>query len=156
MQWLLLAVIAVSLIYLSRYFPKVAFSILGALVVGAAAIVLTTTELGDTARGQIPPEDIVIENPVMIASYHGSYRFGARITNNNADIGLLESVVSITMLDCSGQNSSSCKIIGQEEKRFATPIPPRQSRDISHTISFGSAEPTGEVRWEFKVTRTRS
>ncbi len=156
MQWLLLAVIAVSLIYLSRYFPKVAFSILGALVVGAAIIVLTTTDLGDVTRGQLPVEDIIIENPVMIASYHGSYRFSARITNKNEETGLRESVVSITMLDCDDRETSGCRIIGQEEKRFAMPIPPLQSRDVSHTISFNSAKPTGDVRWEFRITRTRS
>ena len=160
MQWVLLAVIIAALIYLSRYFPKIAFAILGVLVIGAAAIVLTTTDLATITRSRLPVDDIVIENPVMAESYGGSYRFSARINNTNDSIELRESVVSITMLDCpAGSDDVSeddCKVIGQEEERVNLRVPPAQTRDISKTISFGGAQPLGSVRWKFRITETRS
>ena len=36
MQWVLLVVMVVALLYLSRFYPKVAFSVLGTLVLAAA------------------------------------------------------------------------------------------------------------------------
>ena len=156
MQWALLAVIVAALIYLSRYFPRIAFALLGALVIGAAAIVLTTTDLAIVSRSKLPVEDIVIENPVMTPAYGGSYRFNARLNNSNDSYELKETMISITMLDCTDGSEDNCKVIGQEEQRVNLRIPPGQARDVSKTISFGSAQPIGTVRWTFRVTDTRS
>jgi hypothetical protein len=156
MQWVLLAVIVAALIYLSRYFPKIAFAILGVLIIGATAIVFTTTDFAINTRSRLPVEDIVIENPIMTASYGGGYRFSARFNNTNDSIELRESIVSITMLDCPGDSDDDCSVIGQEEERVILRIPPAQARDVSKTISFGAAQPQGSVRWKFKITETRS
>ena len=156
MQWALLAVIAAALLYLSRYYPKIAFSVLGVLVIASIAIVFSTTDQARMKRSSLPAEDIVIENPVVTGSYAGGYRFNARMVNNNPSLELKESVVSITMLDCVDDQESSCQVIGQREQRILISIPPGQARDVSRTISFGNAQPANTLRWQYQVTETRN
>ncbi len=156
MQFVLLAIIVGALLYMSRYFPKVAFSFLGVLVLGAIAIVFTTTDFAQNSRSRIPIEDIGIENPVMTDAYGGGYRFNARLNNNNESVELKESIISITMLDCLDETEQSCTVIGQSEQRVSILVPPTQARDISRTLSFDSAKPAGTIRWQFRVTQTRS
>ncbi|MXZ80297.1 MAG: hypothetical protein F4Z15_02785 [Gammaproteobacteria bacterium] len=156
MQWILLVIVVAGLLYLSRFYPKTGFSILGVLVVCALIIILTTTDTAELARSKLPLEDIVIENPVMTSGYRDGYTLNARLTNANEEATLRDSVISITMLDCTGSDGSECTVIGQEEERINLTIPPGQSRDISRNLSFESVTPKGTVRWEFKVTQTRS
>ena len=154
MQWVLLGVIIVALLYLARYSPKIAYSILGALVIGAIAIVISTSELGKNNRSKILADDIEIENPVMVQSYGGSYRFNARLINNNADMSAKELAISITMLDC--EDEASCSVIGQREERVILQIPPGQARDLSRTVSFDNASSTKNLKWEHKVTEAKN
>ena len=156
MQWIFLLVIVVSLFYLSRFFPKTAFSVLGVLVIGAGVMVLTTTEMAQFNRGKIANQDIQIENPVLTPTYAEGYRFNARLFNANQTHTLRELVISITMLDCASDEPESCRVIGQEDERINVGIPPGQARDVSRTISFDNAATTGTLKWEFKVTSTRS
>lgn len=156
MQWVLLAVIAAALLYLSRYYPKIAFSVLGVLVVASIVIVFSTTDQARMKRSSLPAEDIVIENPVITGSYAGGFRFNARMVNQNPSLELKESVVSITMLDCVDEQESSCQVIGQREQRILVRIPPGQARDISRTLSFGNAKPAHSLRWKYQITETRN
>ena len=156
MQWILLLVIVASLFYLSRYFPKTAFSVLGVLVVAAGVMILSTTEMAQLNRGKISNEDILIENPVLMPTYAGGYRFNARLLNSNSSHSLRELAISITMLDCVSEEAESCRVIGQEDERINIQIPPEQARDISRTLSFDNASAAGILKWEFKVTSTRS
>ena len=153
MQWVLPVVIVAALLYLSRYFPKVAFSVLGLLVLGAGLIVFSTT---DDTYVQLPLENIVVENPVMTLAYGGGYRLSARLVNRDEKFVLKNTIVSVTMLDCPGKNDEGCEVIGQEDERIIVRIPPSQSRDISHTFNFGSAKPVNDVRWQFKITETKT
>ncbi len=177
MQWILLLVIVASLFYLSRYFPKTAFSVLGVLVVAAGVMILSTTEMAQLNRGKISNEDILIENPVLMPTYAGGYRFNARLLNSNSSHSLRELAISITMLDCVSEEAESCRaitgqvelracqerivyescrVIGQEDERINIQIPPEQARDISRTLSFDNAAAAGILKWKFKVTSTRS
>ncbi len=159
MQWVLLVVIVAALLFLSRYFPKVAFSVLGTLIAAVLVIIFMTTDRGQTKRFKLPIENIKIENIVVEPAYGNSYRFNARMINTDESIELKESSISITMLDCpieSDDSNSDCQIVGQKEERINVKIPPGQARDISRTLSFGTTTPTGTLRWQLVVTQTRS
>lgn len=159
MQWVLLAVIVAALLYMSRYYPKIAFGVLGVLVIGAAVIVFTTKDAAQLNRSKLPVEYIKIENPVFTPAYGDGFRFNARLVNTHQSVALKETTVSITMLDCpeeAGDSADGCQVIGQEDRRIIVKIPPSQSRDVSQTLSFGSALPRGNVRWQIKITETRS
>ncbi len=156
MQWLLLGVVAIALLYMSNYYPRTALGILGALTLAAAVIVLGTREDALRARHKLPAEDIRIENPVITPAYGDSYQFNARLVNTNESILLKELVVSLTMLDCRGESEGDCAVIGQTDERINTRIPAGQARDISRNVFFSDAEPSGSVRWEYRVTETRN
>ncbi len=159
MQWALLAVIVAALLFMSRFYPKVAFSVLGVLVIGATVIIFSTTDIADVNRSKLPVADIQIENPVMTPAYGGGFRFNARLVNTHQSTTLKESTASITMLDCpegSGDIDDNCQVIGQQDERIIMRIPPGQARDVSRTLSFDSAKPKGTVRWQITITETRS
>lgn len=156
MQWLLLGVVVVALLYMSTHYPKTAFSILGALGIAAAVIVFSTQEDALRARQKLPVADIKIENAVIAPAYGGSYQFNARLVNANPSILLKEFVISITMLDCPGDADDGCAVLGQTDARINAKIPPGQARDISRNLFFSSADPAGTVRWQYKITETRS
>ena len=160
MQWVLLIVMVGALLFLSRFYPKVAFSILGALVIAAAVIVFTTTDIAQLNRSKLPVEDIRIENPVITPSYGGGFRLNARLVNSNPSTLLKESVISITMLDCDpaaqSETDDSCQVIGQTDERINKKVPAGQARDISQTLSFDLSRPKGTLRWKIIVTETRS
>ena len=156
MQWVFLAVIVAALLYLSRYYPRIAFSVLGVLIIASVAIVFSTSDLAIVNRSKLPVEDITIENAVITGSYAGGYRFSARLVNTNEHIELKETAISITMLDCEDESKTSCQVIGQREQRILVRIPPGQARDVSRTLSFGSARPANTLAWQYKVTDTRN
>lgn len=157
MQWILLGVVVVALLFMSSRYPKAAFSILGALALAAAVIVFSTHDDAQRGRHKLPVDDIGIENAVITPAYGGGYQFNARLVNANRDIQLKEAVVSITMLDCpAAAGDDGCAVIGQADERINIQIPAGQARDISRTVSFSGARPAGELQWRFKITETRS
>ena len=156
MQWLLLGVVVVALLFMSSRYPKAAFSALGVLVVAAAVIVFSTKESAFLSRQKLPIDDVVIENAVIVPAYAGGYRFSARLVNRNDSLLLKESVISITMLDCRDDSDTDCSVIGQTDNRINIKIPAGQARDVSKTISFSAARPAGIVRWQYVVTETRN
>jgi len=158
MQWLLLGVVVVALLFMSSRFPRTAFSILGALALAAAVIVFSTRDDAQLGRYKLPVGDITIENPVISPAYGGGYQFNARLANANREVLLKEAVVSITMLDCpaAAAGDDDCAVIGQADERVNIQIPAGQARDVSRTVSFTGANPAGALRWRFKITETRS
>lgn len=154
MQWAFLAIIVAALLYLARFYPKIGFGILGALVLGAIIIVLTTSDSGFDYRSRLPVEKIIIENPLMTKAYGGSFRFNARLANSHTEMELREATISITLLDCKAENN--CQVVGQQDERVNIRIPAGQARDISRTVNFSSAVPEENIQWEFTVTHTRS
>ena len=164
MQWLLLGVVVIALLYMSTHYPKTAFSVLGVLGIAAAVIVFSTREDALRGRQKLPVADIKIENAVIAPAYGGSYQFNARLVNAHPSILLKEFVISITMLDCPGAQDDNggdngddgCAVIGQADERVNAKIPPGQARDISRNLFFSSAGPAGSIRWQYKITETRS
>ena len=160
MQWLLLGVVVIALLYMSTHYPKTAFSVLGVLGIAAAVIVFSTREDALRGRQKLPVADIKIENAVIAPAYGGSYQFNARLVNAHPSILLKEFVISITMLDCPAADDSGgdngCTVIGQTDERVNAKIPPEQARDISRNLFFSGADPAGTIRWQYKITETRS
>lgn len=156
MQWFLLGVMVVALLSLSTFYPKTAFSTLGVLSVVAAIIVFTSKDDAVLSRQQLPVSDILIENAVIVAAYGSSYQFHARLVNVNPTILAKESVLSLTMLDCTSDADDDCTVLGQTDERFIIKIPPGQARDISTNLFFRGAQPSGTIRWQYKVIETRS
>lgn len=161
MQFILLGVVVVALLFMSSRYPRTAFSILGALALAAAVYVFSTQDDGQLGRHKLPVGDIFIENAVITPAYGGGYQLNARLINANRDILLKEAVVSITMLDCPTADAAdagddNCAVIGQADKRVNIQIPAGQARDISRPVSFTGARPAGALKWRFKITETRS
>ena len=156
MHWILLGVIALALIIMSARFPRIAFSTLAVLIGVVVFLIMMSSDTGFDGRQKLPPEDVRIENPVMIPAYADSYRFGARIVNSNSEVILKAVTISVTMSDCSDESETYCQVIGQSDERINITIPPGQARDLERVITFDAASPEAWVKWKFQVTQTRS
>lgn len=160
MQWILLGVVGVALAALATRYPKIAFGLLGALLLGAALIVSLTAEQGAWRRQQLPVQDIQIQTPMMRPGYGDSYQFSARLLNTHGRLALREAVLRISMLDCpAGADQHAdreCTLLGQAEPRVHVKIPPQQARDVSANVVFGAAKPSGALRWKYQLLETRS
>ena len=158
MQWALLFVVVIALIFMSGRYPKVAFSLLAALAVAAVAIGIATNDRGWRLQQQIANHEVRIEAPVMLPGYGDSYDFKARLLNLSQEALLKEATIGITMLDCPGANApeSDCQVIGQSVRRIPIKIPAGQARDIERNVHFGTSRPTGLLRWKYAVSQTRS
>jgi hypothetical protein len=153
MQWALLAVIIIALFLLSGRYPKVAFGILGALVIAAVAIILLTEDDASLNKAKIGPGDVMVENIAGIPAYGGGYRLTGRIKNNHESAELKEVMLSIMMEDCM---DSGCEVVGQTNERVNLRVPADQARDFSVTVYLGETSISGSIRWSFDVIETRS
>jgi len=137
MQWLLLGVVVVALLFMSSRFPRTAFSILGALALAAAVIVFSTRDDAQLGRYKLPVGDITIENPVISPAYGGGYQFNARLANANREVLLKEAVVSITMLDCpaaaAGDDDCAVDWPGRRARQHPNPRGP-SARCFAHGV----------------------
>ena len=153
MQWALLAVIVVALFLLSGRYPRVAFTILGVLVVAAISVILLTEDDASLKKAQIAPSDISVASIVGNPAYGGGYRLTGRIKNDHESAELKEVVLSIVMQDCV---DSDCATVGQTSERVNIRVPPGQARDFSVTVYLGETDISGSIAWSLDVTDTRS
>ena len=156
MQWALLAVIIIGLFLVSGRYPKVAFSILGALVFAAAAFVLWSSDKTALKRQKLPVSVISVENTTVVPAYADSYRVAGRIVNDHESVAMKEATLKVEMLDCKSDDTDSCQIVGQTIERVTLAIPAGQARDFSTTVHFGTPRISGTIDWRFSITATRS
>lgn len=156
MQWALLGILVIGLLLISGRYPKIAFSALGALVFGVAALVLLTADEDRKIGNSVSVEQIEIENFSLVPAYAGSYRVSGRIVNRSDSVTLKGFILNIIMQDCSTTDPQSCVIVGQSNERLISNVPPEQARDFSLNAYFGEPEIAGEIRWDFRVSDPRS
>ena len=128
MHWLILGVIAIALLLMAAQYPKVAFGLLGALIIGF--VILYRFSDGELTRGKfrIEPEAIELDHIRMSPGYAGSYRFSGRITNQAPEASLSEFDVQTVLEDCVG-GPDSCVVIGETVSRITLHVPRRHSRE---------------------------
>lgn len=153
MQWALLAVIIVALFLLSGRYPRVAFGILGVLVVATLGLILLTEDDASLNRERIAPADIAVESISGTPAYGGSHRLTGRVKNNHASAELKELALSIIMQDCT---DAGCEVVGQARERVNLRVPAGQVRDFNVTVYLGEPLISGTIDWKFTVTDTRS
>lgn len=153
MQWALLAVIVIALFLLSGRYPRIAFSILGVLVVSVIGLILLTEDDAALHKERIAPGDVEVESIAGSPAYGGSHRLTGRVKNHHASAELKELALSIIMQDC---GDSGCEVVGQAEERVNLRVPAGQARDFSVTVYLGEPVISGTIGWKFTVTDTRS
>ncbi|MGB5707788.1 MAG: hypothetical protein WBM41_13265 [Arenicellales bacterium] len=156
MQWALLAVIIVGLFMISGRYPKLAFSALGVIIFGTAAVVLLTTDEATLKRQKVAAENVEVVNTTVVPAYAGSYRISGRLSNAHDSAELKGITLNVVMMECMGANRTECQIVGQASERINLRVPAGQARDFYTTVYFGEPTISGSVQWQFEVTETRS
>lgn len=156
MQWLLLALIVIALLFMSTRYPRAAFSMLGVLLAVGVAVYVVSEQRQTRSSESILLQEIVLEDASMAPAYADSYVFSARLVNSSDKASLSEAVIGIKMLDCPDADSDACLILGGTEERVVVRIPPGQARDVTRNIYFQAAKPRGVVKWRYRVLKTKS
>ncbi len=148
MQWVILALVVFGLLLMSTRYPKVAFAILGALLLLIGGLLMLNTR--DEKRASSRATQLELLNHKMSPGYADSYNFSGRISNNSESI-VRETTIQVTLKDCSTDEDSSCSVIGEEVARIPLTIPPGQARDFEENVYLGPSKPEYEVRWEYLI-----
>ena len=153
MQWVMLALIVIGLIFLAGPYPRVAFGLLsGMLVIGSVFIWYSSGLNPD--RQALDVSQVAIENTTVVPAYAGSHRLTGRLVNRHESSDIRELVISAEMLDCQSAGSD-CLFVGQTLESVNVRIPAGQARDFETTIYLGEPTISGMIKWQFRVTEVR-
>jgi len=149
MTWIALLVVAVILIVMSLRYPRIAFSLLGVLLV--AGVIVYRLTGGDQNSKPIAAELLTLENLHMSKSYGDSYYLAGRI-RNRSDRALREFSLLVQALDCPRANDDQdCQIIGEKTVSIYSKVPPKQARDFRENIYLGQLQPAHILVWRHQL-----
>ena len=134
---------------------KALLVLLGVLVLGALGIAawvyqnnLEQNREREAAKTRIRIAEVDLSDLTLGSG--SSSTLAGRVKNNSKTYRLSEIVLKITMRDCDA--AGKCEIVGEEEVRSYSDIPPGQARDISQYVSFsGLGSPRGKRQWDYSV-----
>ncbi len=149
MTWIAILIVAIILIAMSLHYPRVAFGLLGVLLV-AGIIVYRITDSAENS-GIIAAEQLALDNLHMTTAYGDSYYLAGRI-RNLSDKSLREFSVLVQALDCPQEtDSADCLIIGEKNISIFTKVPPKQARDFRENVYFGQIQPAHVLVWRYQL-----
>ncbi len=150
MQWIVLVLIVVGLLLMATRYPKIAFGILGALVLLIGILLMLGKDNEQDASSRAAQLKLI--NTQMTPGYADSYQFTGRISNQS-ETTIRQVTIQVTLKDCDDASAedASCSIIGEELARVTVTIPPGQARDFSDNVYLGSSKPKRHARWQFLI-----
>jgi len=148
MQWVILAFTVFGLLLLATRYPKIAFGILGALILFIGVLLMLNTS--DKKIASSRAAELEMTNTKMTPGYADSYNFSGRISNNS-ESHIREITIQVTLKDCADDDDGSCPVIGEEIARLPVAIPAGQARDFEENVYLGPSKPKQEARWSFLI-----
>ncbi len=149
MTWIAILAVAILLIVISMNYPRVAFSLLGGLLV--AGVIVYRLTGGDESSKPIAAKLLALENLHMSKSYGDSYYLAGRI-RNQSDRPLREFSILVQALDCpQAIDNANCIIIGEKNISVFSNVPPKQARDFKENVYFGQLQPSQSLVWRYQL-----
>ena len=153
MQWVMLALIVIGLIALAGPYPRIAFGLLGGLLLIGGSFIWYSADK-DPDRQDLDPAKMAIENISVVEAYAGSHRLTGRLVNRHETAAVRETLISVDMLNCK-QANVDCLVVGQDTESIIERIPPGQARDFETTVYLGEPAISGIIDWRVRVTEVR-
>lgn len=153
MHWVLLAVLALVLIFSASRFPKLAFSLLAVLIAVAAGLYYLSDPPSDGLPERLDPSQVQVGGVTMAPYYAGGFKATGSITNNSEHYDLTELVIRFTVEDCVDGEASepACNTLSQADERVRVHVPPGATRSFEQPVSPQRTRVEGTRRWKFKV-----
>ena len=157
MHWIILGIIAASLVFLAVYNPKIAFS--GLFVLLCAVIIILNLNIGEKHKNyvDIPISKVVFDNVKLTNGYRGGYIISGLMINNSVSADILEVTLKVTLDDClyKADLSEDCFIIGPERFFLTLKVPSGQSKKFSESIHFSGPQSREISKWHYEIVKIR-
>ncbi|KAA3632125.1 MAG: hypothetical protein DWQ08_03940 [Proteobacteria bacterium] len=153
MHWVLLAVLALVLIFAASRFPKLAFSLLAVLIAVAAGLYYVSDPPSDGLPEHLDPSQVEVDNVIMAPYYAGGFKATGVIRNHSEHYDLTELVIRFTVEDCidAEGDEKTCSVLSQVEERVLIHVPPGTAKSFEQPVSPRRTKVEGTRRWKFKV-----
>lgn len=153
MHWVLIAVLALVLVFSASRFPRLAFSLLAVLVAVAAGLYYVSEPPVEGVPLSLDPSMVEVGGVVMEPYYAGAYRATGVITNHSEGHDLTDLVIRFSVEDCTSNDAGEeeCKLVSQVEERVRVHVPAGATQEFEQPVSPRSTEVEGKRRWKFKV-----
>jgi len=154
MHWILLVVLAVILVITASRYPRLAFSMLGVLLVVAAGLYYLTEEEGQVQRATLEPASVEIVGIKMLPAYADAFGATGVIVNHSRTHDIRALSIRFTVNDCPEANTSElsdCTVISQVTEQIRIHVPLGGKQHFEQSVSPRSIKVSGKRRWTFKV-----
>lgn len=153
MHWVLLAALALVLVFSASRFPRLAFSLLAVLVAVAAGLYYMSDPPVEGVPQPLDPSMVEVGGVVMEPYYAGGYKASGVITNHSEGFDLTELVIRFSVEDCRSTDAGEeeCILVSQVEERVRVHVPAGATREFEQPVSPRRTEVDGKRRWKFKV-----
>ena len=158
MHWIILGIVALALVAISVRYPRLAFTILIALLGGAVLLLQIIPGERERASAQISVSDVELLMVNIAPSYANSFELNGRLGNHSSDVELSETTLEVRLRDCSSDSertTDNCQVLGVAHPRVTLLVPPGQSRDFSISVNFPRVQVHGETDWDTAVSTVR-
>lgn len=153
MHWVLLAILALVLIFSASRFPKLAFSLLAMLVAVAAGLYYMSDPASDGLPQSLDPSLVEVGNVTMSPYYAGAFRATGDITNHSDRFDLTDLIIRFSVEDCASVDGAGeeCTPVSHVDERVRVHVPPGATRSFEQPVSPRRTAVEGKRRWKFKV-----
>ena len=156
MHWIILGIVALALVAISVRYPRLAFTILIALLGGAVLLLQIIPGERERASARISVSDVELLMVNIAPSYANSFELNGRLGNHSSDAELSETTLEVRLRDCSSdleRTADNCLVLGVAHPRVT--LPPGQARDFRIRVSFPRVQVRGEADWDTTVSTVR-
>ena len=153
MAWLAAASAVVLSLLFWRGYRKLALGLLGIVLVGAVLVYYLDKRVDEEGRMRITVSDIAVENVELKRTYRSSYDLTGKVINNSETFTLERMRFDVTILDCPAVSQADCVLIGTASGEALVNVPPRQTRNFTASLYYGSGESKlkGRLDWRYKL-----
>ena len=156
MHWIVLGIVGLTLVVSASRFPRLAFALLGVLIVGAVIIVQLNSKNDERSDSLISDSEVELSQVAMTSGYAGSYDMKGILRNGSLVSSIVEVVVQVEMLDCPTQVEThrvNCNGLGWATARITKDVPPGQNQAFNTNLSFPTSEVSGYISWDYQVSQ---
>jgi len=156
MHWIVLGIVGLTLVVSASRFPRLAFALLGVLIVVAVITVQLNSKNDERSDSLISNSEVELFKVTLTSGYGGSYDMKGILRNRSLASSIVEVVVQIQMLDCPTQGKSDrvdCNELGRITTRITSDVPPGHNQEFNTNLSIQASKVSGYLTWDYQISK---
>ena len=155
MHWIVLGIVGLTLVVSASRFPRLAFALLGVLIVVAVITMQLNSKNDERSDSLISNSEVELSQVTLTSGYGGSYDMKGILRNRSLASSIVEGVVHIEMLDCPTQSKTDrvdCNELGRTTARITSDVPPGHNQEFNTNLSIHATEVSGYLTWDYQIS----